>query len=120
MRLAVFALVVACTKDGFEMSPRYEPVPVVPTDALVIVDVPPSTRPVIQLALGGAHSCALHDDGTVSCWGDNLAGQLGDGTQIVRELPVRVKHVADVVEIAAHGARTCARKRDRSVWCWGE
>jgi hypothetical protein len=54
MRLAVFALVVACTKDGFETAPRYEPPPV-PIDALVIVDVPPSTRPVIQLALGGTH-----------------------------------------------------------------
>ena len=28
----------------------------------------------------GAHACALHEDRSVSCWGGNELGQLGDGT----------------------------------------
>jgi alpha-tubulin suppressor-like RCC1 family protein len=29
----------------------------------------------VQVATGGAHSCALRDDGVVECWGSNAAGQ---------------------------------------------
>jgi len=32
-----------------------------------------------QLAVGGLHTCALLDDGTVKCWGQNGFGQLGVG-----------------------------------------
>lgn len=38
-----------------------------------------SARGVVQIALGWYHSCALLDDGTVKCWGDNSFGQLGRG-----------------------------------------
>jgi hypothetical protein len=36
------------------------------------------TPPVSALAIGSAHGCALHDDGRVSCWGNNSEGQFGD------------------------------------------
>jgi formylglycine-generating enzyme required for sulfatase activity len=32
-------------------------------------------RDAVQLALGGHHTCARRTDGTVACWGDNIAGQ---------------------------------------------
>ena len=40
---------------------------------------------------GEAHACALHGDGTVSCWGTNGFGQLGDGTTRTRLAPTRVQ-----------------------------
>lgn len=50
-----------------------------------------------QLQLGGltrrnAHSCGVSRDerGIVYCWGDNVSGQLGDGTNNSRVLPVAV------------------------------
>ena len=33
--------------------------------------------PVVHVALGGAHSCAILQNGTVMCWGLNSDGQLG-------------------------------------------
>lgn len=35
---------------------------------------------VIQTDLGADHGCALETDGDVFCWGSNVDGQLGDGT----------------------------------------
>ena len=79
----------------------------------------PSTADVVSVAVGNAHSCALHADGAVSCWGANALGQLGDGTHEMRDVPVRAADVADAVEIGADGDRTCVRRRDRSIACWG-
>ncbi|HEV7676615.1 MAG TPA: hypothetical protein VGQ12_18950, partial [Candidatus Angelobacter sp.] len=35
---------------------------------------------IIAIAAGGYHALALAEDGTVYAWGNNLVGQLGDGT----------------------------------------
>ena len=37
----------------------------------------------------GAHACAMHEDGSVSCWGGNGLGQVGDGTYETRLAPTR-------------------------------
>src|SRR5947208_2027252 len=36
-------------------------------------------RAVTAIAPGGCYSCALLQDGTVRCWGDNTWGELGNG-----------------------------------------
>lgn len=35
----------------------------------------------LEIAVGSGHACAMIDDGSVHCWGDGSAGQLGDGSQ---------------------------------------
>jgi alpha-tubulin suppressor-like RCC1 family protein len=48
---------------------------------------PPAQR-VIAIAAGERHSLAILADGSVVGWGANSPGQLGDGTETTRPLPV--------------------------------
>jgi|GEM_PF-6151109 len=43
----------------------------------------------VQVRVAADHACALREDGTRWCWGDNLDGQLGDGSAWRAE-PARV------------------------------
>ncbi|HJL16936.1 MAG TPA: hypothetical protein RMH99_14825 [Sandaracinaceae bacterium LLY-WYZ-13_1] len=45
---------------------------------------------VVQMAAGANFACAVDDEGRVWCWGDNARGQLGDGTEEDRLVPVPV------------------------------
>jgi alpha-tubulin suppressor-like RCC1 family protein len=45
--------------------------------------------PALEITAGGAHDCARLEDRSVWCWGDNRAGQLGDGTVDSRTVPVQ-------------------------------
>lgn len=44
----------------------------------------------VELAAGGSHTCARLQGGSVECWGNNVDGQLGDGTRTHRSTPTRV------------------------------
>ena len=41
------------------------------------------------LSSGSYHTCAVLDDESVSCWGNNSVGQLGDGTTTERNTPTQ-------------------------------
>src|SRR5438270_3879550 len=73
----------------------------------------------IRLAAAGSHACAILDDGTVACWGNNDYGQLGDGTFTTRTSPVAVTNLSGVVSIAAGAFSTCAIVGSGAVRCWG-
>lgn len=77
-------------------------------------------RDATAIAVGMHHSCGLHADGAVSCWGYNLYGQLGDGTDASRARPVRVVGVADAVAIDAGETHACALRADGRLVCWGD
>jgi alpha-tubulin suppressor-like RCC1 family protein len=75
---------------------------------------------VTAISSGFFHTCARRASGKVWCWGDNGHGELGDGTTHERQVPVRVRGVADITSISAGSdADTCARRTDGSAWCWG-
>ena len=83
-------------------------------------------RPVLAglavkgLAAGGAHTCALLEDGSVQCWGANDLGQLGEGTTTDSAAPALVHALPPAVEIRAGSSHTCARLRNNTVACWGD
>ena len=66
------------------------------------------------------HSCALLAGGGVRCWGENSAGQLGDGSNLTRLTPVDVASLADAALLAsAHGGHSCAVTNPGGLKCWG-
>ncbi len=73
-----------------------------------------------QLGVGAAHACALLADATVTCWGANDIGQLGDGTLESREGPVPVAGLAGVATLAVGDTHACATLAGSgAVTCWG-
>ena len=66
-----------------------------------------------------SHTCALAVTGTVSCWGWNVFGQLGDGTTTDSYVPVAVKGLANVREIGVAALHTCSITNKHGVVCWG-
>lgn len=89
--------------------------------------LPPSTTAshledlsnVAQLTAGRFHTCAVHQDGTVSCWGWNRHGQLGTKRGSSGFHPAPVDGLMGVVKVSAGAGHTCVLRRDRTVWCWG-
>ena len=74
-----------------------------------------------QITSGVSHSCAILDDGSVSCWGDNSNGQLGDGSRSPNLEPDKSSMPLGrkAVEISAGSYHTCTMFDDGSVRCWG-
>ena len=71
---------------------------------------------VVEFALGEQHSCALHSNGSVHCWGySEMIGQ-APGSY----LPVEVPDLqAGASSIDSQFWHTCAVMTDGSVKCWG-
>ena len=67
----------------------------------------------------GAHACALHVDGSVSCWGTNWTGELGNGTTDPVDAPSPVELPLEAVSVAVGTLHSCAVLADGSVHCWG-
>lgn len=72
-----------------------------------------------ELSLGYTHACALSEDKTAWCWGDNGMGQLGTGDYDSRSAPVRVESLSVVSSLASGHAHSCAVTGARTVMCWG-
>jgi len=74
---------------------------------------------VIAVAAGVGHCLVVQKDGTALAWGENVVGQVGDGTTADRSLPVKVEGVKNVVSVGAGWYHSLAVCKDGSLWGWG-
>jgi len=79
----------------------------------------------VSVSTSNNHSCALMANGTVQCWGNNSAGQLGDGTTDNSPVPATVAGITGLtlgttaVNVSAGAFHSCAVMADGTAKCWG-
>lgn len=81
-----------------------------------------------SITVGAYHSCALSGAGDVYCWGENIAGQLGNGADLneglapSEPLPVAVAAPSGLSFVAVSAGRhhTCGLSATGEAWCWGD
>ncbi len=86
--------------------------------------------PVVGLSSGVAavatnaaayHTCAITQAGAAYCWGDGVAGQLGNGSFASSTVPVLVTGLSSGTSAMALGNfHTCAVTQAGAVYCWGD
>ena len=72
-----------------------------------------------SVTVGGWHSCALTVDGSASCWGHNLFGEVGDGTVRTRTRPTPVDGSNTWLQLSAAWGQTCGVTQTGRLLCWG-
>ena len=80
---------------------------------------PVSVQATKAITAGRAHTLSLKSDGTLWSWGDNISGQLGDGTTIIKTTPKQIGTATNWSAISAGGDHTLALKSDGTLWAWG-
>lgn len=80
----------------------------------------------VDVSAGWYHTCAVLTDRSVWCWGRNGNGELGDGTNSLRETPVQILPPGSATKVVAGGRtdgddqpHTCALMTSSTVQCWG-
>ena len=73
----------------------------------------------VELVAGLFHVCVRILDGTVRCWGSNLSGELGIGTDDDAAGVVTAIGINTAVRLTAADSHTCALLADGTVRCWG-
>ncbi len=92
------------------------------------VVAPEGTGPLLgvtQIAAGFTHACGRLTSGHAVCWGDNVDGELGDGTTTPSSVPVVVREASGapltgVQRVAAGLGFSCAALAGGEVRCWGD
>jgi alpha-tubulin suppressor-like RCC1 family protein len=84
------------------------------------VRLPAGVRAVAMSANG--HTLVIGSDHRLYAWGDNGAGELGDGTTKVRTLPKVITLAKGVspVQVAAGGSHSLAIGSDHRLYAWGD
>ncbi|SVB87742.1 uncharacterized protein METZ01_LOCUS240596, partial [marine metagenome] len=82
----------------------------------------PTGRTASSVSNGYYHTCAVLDDDSLYCWGQNWNGQIGDDTTTDSSTPVEVSLPTGrtASSVATGRYHTCAVLDDGSLYCWGD
>ncbi len=80
-----------------------------------------ASKSALHISVNYSHSCAIINDGSVKCWGQNASGQLGYGNNSKLGTPAATSIAigGKAREIATGLSHTCVILEDSSVKCWG-
>jgi alpha-tubulin suppressor-like RCC1 family protein len=89
--------------------------------SLAPVDVSGLPASAIAIGVGRFHSCAVTNDGSAWCWGDNSQRQLGDNLGGIRPMPIVINGLGGpVMSIDAGFGHTCVQTAQFSMKCLGQ
>jgi len=88
-------------------------------DAVSDAAIPVEPFVAKSVSVGATYACALVDDGSLRCWGDNSCGQLGNGSFASSPVPVKVKGITNALVVSAGDCHTCAVLSSGAIQCWG-
>lgn len=75
---------------------------------------------VTGIASGPYHTCAIMEDKTVKCWGQNIHNQSSNTSSDESIFtPSLVANLSDVTSLAPGRYRNCATNSAREIKCWG-
>ena len=74
---------------------------------------------ISAISAGGTHYLALTVSGDVWSWGTNSSGQLGIGTVVNQDVPMKVDDLYNIIDIAAGYSHSLAVSMDGAVFSWG-
>jgi len=87
---------------------------------LAPMTIPIGQGHVLKVGCGAEHTCALFDDGGVSCWGYDYYEQLGSSVPDNGSLtPVPVPGLGPAVDLFVNDDTGCATLADGGLACWG-
>lgn len=72
----------------------------------------------VAITTGRSHTCALLDSSDILCWGENGAGQLGNGGTSNENAPFPISG-GGFVAITAGDSHTCGLRSGGEIRCWG-
>ena len=87
---------------------------------------------IVQISVGGYHTCVLNSSGNVLCWGSGNSGKLGNNATDNSSFPVQVVGpdtdsnsagdgvLGNIVQISIGRDHTCALNSSGNVLCWGD
>jgi alpha-tubulin suppressor-like RCC1 family protein len=81
--------------------------------------VVPGISDATHIATGLAQNCVRRQSGSVSCWGNNDLGTLGDGTADTRPSPITVAGISSASSVIMAWGSTRAPLDDQTILGWG-
>lgn len=80
-----------------------------------------SCETIDDVEVATLNTCVLMESHRVYCWGDNAAGELGDGSIVdLRAVPgPAASELGPLVDLSMQGVHACVETDSGEMYCWG-